>query len=146
MLRIGCHFQFETPDGWEESREGPRWVYRSSSGEEPIVSSAFVDDDLGLVEREAAEERLLRQWMNAARRGATLDGLVNVIPLKPDEAMTELRCWTFVSETGARDAVFAGCVASSGPGVLLVTIEGGYGPEPLEVLRRFLKSLRKPTN
>jgi hypothetical protein len=146
MLRIGRHFQFDAPDGWQESREGARWVYHGPEGEELIVSGYFAGAGGSLLERRAFEEQLLANAMSAARKASTQEGFVSVIPLKPDEAVTEVRCWTFVSETRDKDAVFAGSVANGEGGTLLVTIEGAYGPEPLAILRKFLKSLRRPTH
>ena len=146
MLRIGRHFQFDVPDGWLESREGPRWVYRGPAGEALIVSSSFVTGEGSLIEKEAAEQALLSNAMTAARNGATQDGLVNVIPLKRDESLTELTCWSFVSETSEKDVSFVGAVLSKQGGVLLATLEGPYGYEVLETFRRFLQSVRRPTH
>ena len=146
MLRIGRYFEFKAPDGWEESREGSRWVYRGPLGQELIISASFAEGDGPLADRQRAEEVLLSNAMEAARKGASQEGLVNVIPLKRDEAITELPCWSFVSETHEKDASFVGAVLASGSGVLLATLEGQYGYEVLDTFRRFLKSVRRPTN
>jgi hypothetical protein len=146
VLRIGRHFQFEAPDGWEESREGTRWVYRGPLGQELIISASFVDGHGPLADRQEAEQVLLSNAMKAAREGASQEGLVNVIPLKPNEAVTELPCWSYVSETVEKDVSFVGAVLASGGGVLLATLEGPYGYEILETFRKFLRSVRRPTS
>jgi hypothetical protein len=146
VLRIGRHFQFEAPDGWLETREGSRWVYRGPLGQELIISASFVSGDGSLTEVQEAEQVLLSDAMKAARNGASQNGLVNVIPLKRDEAVTELPCWSFVSETSEKDVSFVGAVLASHRGVLLATLEGPYGYEVLETFHRFLKSVRRPTN
>jgi hypothetical protein len=146
VLRIGRHFQFEAPDGWQESREGSRWVYRSSEGQELIIASSHVDGAGSLMDHERAKQELLSNALAAAAEGATQEGLVNTIPIKRDEAVTELPCWSFSSETPGKDAVFVGAVFGSDDGVLFATLEGPYSPEPLDIFHRFLRSVRRPVN
>jgi hypothetical protein len=146
VLRIGRHFQFDVPDGWEESREGSRWVYRGPQGEELIISSSFVEGHGSQSDLQTAEQQLFANAMAAATRGASQEGLVVVVPLKRDEAITEFPCWSFASETPQKDAVFLGAVLSSGRGVLFATLEGPYSPDPFDTFRRFLKSVRSPVN
>lgn len=146
MLKIGRRFQFNVPDGWEESRDGARWIYRSPSGAELTISSSLVEGEGSYAERQKAEGALLSNAMQAAREGANQDGLVAVVPLKRDEAVTDVPCWTFVSETPAKDTLFMGAVLTNAGGVLFVTLEGAHGYELLETFRSFLRSVRSPTS
>jgi hypothetical protein len=146
LLRIGTQFQFEVPDGWSESPEGSRLVYRGPQGEELIISSVVVDGHGPLVDRLSSEAQLLSNALDAAREGATQEGLVNTIPLRLDESGLEVPCWTSVSETPAKDALFLSAVARGDRGVLLATLEGPYAPELIGIFRAFLKSIRHPVS
>ena len=146
MLRTGRNFQFEAPDGWGESREGSRWVFRSDDGQELTISSSFLEGDGSVPLRQGTEQELLSNALTAAAEGATQDGLVNTVPLKRDDTVTQLQCWSFASETPEKDAVFLGAVLTSGSGVLFATLEGPYSPAPFDAFRRFLMSIRRPVN
>ena len=111
-----------------------------------MISSSFVQGGGSLAERQAAEAALLANAMQSAQRGATQSGLVNVLPLQRDEAITELPCWSFVSETPAKDVLFVGAVLAGNGCVFFVTLEGAHGHELLETFRFFLRTVRGPAH
>jgi hypothetical protein len=82
--------------------------------------------------------------MQAARKASVQSGLVNTLALRREEAVTEVSCWCFVSETAEKDSLFVGGVAETDGGVMLVTLEAPWGPQPLGQFRAFLKALRRP--
>ena len=146
VLKIGRNFQFEVPDDWEESRDGARYVFHGPACEELIISSSLVEGAESLADRRWAESQTLSNAMKTAAEAAVQDGLVNTLPLRREDAITNVSCWCFVSETPTRDTIFMGAVAASSGGVLFITLEAPWGPEPLSKFRTFLGSLRRPTN
>jgi len=144
VLRVGARFQFETPAGWVESRQGSRWAYRGPRGQELVVSAGVVEGTGTDVDREKAEETLLARTLLLAREAASHEGLVNVVPLTRDGAVADLPCWSFVSESREKSAGFLGAVVQTTGGVLLATLEGPSGDELLSTFRQFLSSVRRP--
>lgn len=146
MLRIGTQFQFDAPDGWSESREGSRLVYVGPHGEELIISSYMSVGHGSPLAKQALENGVLSNALGAARTAATQEGLVNTIPLQPDESGFDVPCWTSVSETPEKDMLFLTAVAQGDRGALLATIEGPCDARLIDVFRAFLKSLRHPVS
>ncbi len=143
MLRIGTRFQFEPPDGWVESREGSRWIYSGPYGQQLVVSASVVEGS-GTGEDRKSEQALLARTLQLAGEAAARPGLVNRVPLRPDDTNTELPCWSFVSESSDENVSFVGAVLSTEGGVLLATLEGPYGHDLLGTFQQFLRSVRRP--
>ena len=145
MLRAGTRVELETPVGWVESRQGTRWVYRGPAGQELMLSASLVEGTGSDTERQKAEETLLARTLLLAREAASREGLVNVTPLRRDDAVAELPCWSFASESREKNVGFLGAVVWTMGGVLLATLEGPLGDELLATFRQFLGSIRRPT-
>jgi hypothetical protein len=111
-----------------------------------IISSYMSVGQGSMVAKQALGSQLLSNALEAARGAATQDGLVNTIPLRPDETGLDVPCWTSVSETPERDVLFLTAVAQGDRGALLATLEGPCEAELIDVFRAFLKSLRHPAS
>jgi hypothetical protein len=146
LLRIGTQFQFEAPQGWTESHDGSRLVYHGPQGQELMISSYVSVGHGSPLARQSLEDQLLSNALEAARVAATQEGLVNTIPLRLDESGFDVPCWTSVSETPEKDALFLTAVARGDRGALLATLEGPREPGLIDVFRVFLKSLRHPVS
>ena len=147
MLRRGFRFEFDVPESWTSSRTGNRFVYHGRQGEELIVSGAVLEGEGDPATIVDAHASLLKNAMEAASSAASHPDLVTVKALLEDSetVTTPLRCWTIVSETKARDTLFAQAIVSNGMDVLLITLEGPYDPERFVAFRKLLKSVRPAT-
>jgi hypothetical protein len=96
--------------------------------------------------KQALENGVLSNALEAARAAATQEGLVNTIPLRPDDSGFDVPCWTSVSETPKKDVLFLTAVAHGDRGALLATLEGPREAGLIDVFRAFLKSLRHPVS
>jgi hypothetical protein len=85
--------------------------------------------------------------MESVSAAASHPDLATVKPLLEDEQAVAppLRAWTIVSETKARDTIFAQAIVSNQTDVLLITFESPYDPGRFEAFRRFLKRVRPAT-
>lgn len=144
VRRNGKYFQFEIPDGWEESIDGSRFVYRGPNDEELTVSATIVEGQVSFSQRQVVEGKLLDNALAAARETAAHPELKITKALAMEEGVCPLPCWTLVAETKAKDVLFCEAVVRVTGGILMVTLEGPPGPEALQVFRAFLGSLGHP--
>src|SRR5688572_28444824 len=99
MQRRGLLFEYDTPEGWEEFRDGNRHIYRAPGTAELIVSGTLLQG-VGSPEETSIQRRRLRDdATRAVRRAADHPELVIVKDLRQDEGASTLECWTMVSET-----------------------------------------------
>lgn len=144
MKRVGKYFQFEAPEGWEESVDGSRYVYHGPGDEELTVSATIIEGKVSFAQRQVVEGTLLDNALAAARDTAAHPELRITRALALEEGVCPLPCWTLLAETRAGDVLFCEAVVRVTGGVLLVTLEAPLGPEARQVFRGFLGGLRHP--
>lgn len=142
-LRRGTRFEFHAPDGWQESQEGSRYIYRGPGGEGLIVSGIVAQGSGSDAERALLREELLDNASHAVRQAAAHPGLVTVKDFAREHGACEEECWTMVSETTDRLTLFCQAAAVADLGVLLVTLEAPKSVEAIDSFRHFLKSVRR---
>jgi len=145
MIRRGRYLEFDAPDGWAESQEGGRLLFQGPDGEELLLSSTFLEGDGAPEESARFRQELVQNAIQAASAAAVQEGLVPVRAFGPEAGLTELPCWTFVSETPARDLSFMGAVVATQAGVLLATFEAPCRSGSEKTFRQFVASLRAPS-
>jgi hypothetical protein len=142
MLRRGLLFEYDTPDGWEEFRDGNQFIYHGPDEAELIVSGTVLQGTGSPEEISAQRHRLLDDATRAVRKAADHPELLAVKELRKDEGASALECWTMASETRDGLTLFSQAIVVTDVGVLLVTLESAKTPEAFEVFRRFLKTVR----
>jgi len=120
-------------------------MFQGPNGEELLISSTFVEGQGAPDESEKLREQLVQNGLQAAEAAALQEGLVPVRPFGPESGLTDLPCWTFLSQTPERDVSFMGAVVATRTGVLLATFQAPSGPENEGVFRAFVASLRTPS-
>lgn len=143
MLRRGLLFEFEIPDTWGEQRAGDRFIYRGHNGEELIVSGTLITGTGQEANLQALRRRLFDNAVRAVNEAASHPDLQVVRPLRRDEALPNIECWTLHAQTKAGDTMFAEAIATDESGLLLVTFEAPNKAESMTTYGRFLKSLRR---
>jgi hypothetical protein len=143
--RFGTEFQFDVPDGWDESREGARYVLRGPGPglQELIIQSYVLHGEAS----PALEERTLQQLVDNAvgsLREALEGGLLAVTrPLGPDPSLGVQPAWSMISRATDDGTVFCGAVFRGSRGVLLLTWEAAPDPASAPLYARILYSVRR---
>jgi hypothetical protein len=143
VLRRGFLFEFEIPDTWGEQRAGDRFIYRGHGGEELIVSGTLITGTGQETDLQALRRRLFDNAVRAVNEAASHPDLQIVRPLRRDEALPDIECWTLHAQTKGGDTMFAEAIATNESGLLLVTFEAPNKAECMAEYGRFLKSLRR---
>jgi hypothetical protein len=142
LRRRGFLFDFEIPDGWGEQRVEDRFIYRGRGGQELIVSGTLITGTGPEAELRDLRQRLFDNAVRAVDEAASHPDLQVIRPLRRDEALPDIECWTLHAQTKAGDTMFAEAIAIGESGLLLVTFEAPNRAESMAEYGRFLKSLR----
>jgi hypothetical protein len=143
MVTIDSGIVLDFPPTWERFIEGSRCVFHTQRREEIIVSAQRLTGDGAAAERAGWLDRMVEAGLEAARRGAASPQLCVIRPLAEDLDVCDLRCWTVMAETTARDTFFAQAVLRHPQGTLFVTYESPFVDGAERALRDLLRRIHE---
>lgn len=141
MVTIDSGIVLDFPPTWERFTEGSRCVFHTPRREEIIVSTQRLTGDSTAAERALLLDRMVEAGLEAARRGTASPELRVIRPLAEDSGACDLRCWTVMAETTARDTFFAQAVLRHDHGTLFVTYESPFVDGAEQAFRDLLRSI-----
>ena len=143
MVTIDSGIVLDFPPTWERFTEGSRCVFHTPRREEVIVSAQRLTGDGAAAERAVWLDRMVEAGLEAARRGAASPELRVIRPLAEDSEACDLRCWTVMAETTARDAFFGQAVIQHPHGIVFLTYEAPFIDGADQAFRDLLRSIHE---
>lgn len=141
MVTIDSGIVLDFPTTWEQFSNGSRCVFHTPKHEEIIVSAQRLTGGGTSDERAMQLNRMVEAGLETGRRSAASPELKIVQPLTQDFEACELRCWTLLAETNARDAFFAQAVLCHEQGTLFITYESPFVDGAEAAFRDLLKRI-----
>ena len=143
--RFGTEFQFGVPEGWEEFREGARYVVRGPGPglQELIFQSYVLEGEGSPAQEEEALRRLAEDAVGSLRNTLDSGPLEVTRPLGPDPSLGVQPAWSTMAYATDDGTTFCGAVFRASRGVLLLTWEAAPNPANAELCASVLYSVRR---
>jgi hypothetical protein len=143
--RFGAEFQFDVPDGWDELREGARYVLRGPGPglQELIIQSYLLRGEGSPALEERALQQLVDNAVGSLRETLGAGSLAVTRPLGPDPSLGVQPAWSVISHATDDGTIFCGAVFRGNRGVLLLTWEATPDPASAPLYARILYSVRR---
>ncbi len=146
--RFGTEFQFDIPDGWDEFREGARYVIRDPGPvfQELIFQSWVLQGEGSPLLQEQALGQLVDNALRSLRN-TLQDGLLAITrPLGPDPSLGVPPPWSMMARATDDGTIFCGAVFRGTRGVLLFTWEADPDPTLADLYASVVYSVRRASS
>ena len=141
-MKIGAAFQFMPPEGWYESGEGSRHIFRSPKDEALIVSGYSVSGS-PKADRNEACKQLFVNVCNEISKAASDPALREIAPLDRRREFEKLEVWSQHSITTDSVEAFSQAVVISDRGVLFITLKSFAAGVHMQIFRSVVSSVSK---
>lgn len=141
-MKQGFAFEFDPPSGWNDFRDGNRFVFHGPEEQELIVSGAVIAGHGSSASYEEIKDDLVANAIQAMKRAVDDPDVVIKNEITESVTAQNLRSWSMDAETRDRAIIFLQTAVEAEGGVLLATLEAPYDESARRIFKDFINGVR----